>query len=197
MPKAVRTLDGLIILLVIVVAVFLVAVLRPVNGTDHDKTQCMNNVRQLAGLLFVASKHPPHAGPELLLYFVTKGTLDPARGEHLEILFCPGDPKESLDRAGGPDAYRDLDLAKGGAGGLTSYAGRALGDPACAVPGGDAPPVVLLCDDGADHHGGRGIVVGLSSGAAKWRDRADHYDGAEIVLGPGSGIEELRCLRAE
>jgi hypothetical protein len=59
---------------------------------------------------------------------------------------------------------------------------------------------VLICDDSEDHHGGKGIVVGLSDGTAKWRGKVDFYgldEETPLPVGAGSPVEELVCLRAE
>jgi hypothetical protein len=81
---------------------------------------------------------------------------------------------------------------------LTSYAVRDCREPACRASFVGSDPVVLLCDDSDDHHEG-GFVVGLSSGAARWRSKVDWglSEDAAVHVGPDSPVEELRCLRAE
>lgn len=165
-----------------------------------NKVECLNHVRSLTALLEVTgSAYPPHGGPELLVYLVKKGELR-AEERWLGYLFCPGDGRENLANAGGPAAYSALDLNQGLHGHLTSYAGRDLNDHTCATGRGASESVVLLCDDSEDHHDGLGVVVGLSGGAAKWRDKVRDYalgpDDA-LEIGPRSAVKELQCLRGE
>ncbi len=170
---------------------------------ERDKLLCLNNLRNLAGLIEMTGamrgRYPMLSGPNLLLYFVVKQEIDPRSEKRLETLFCPGDAKESLKKAGGREAYQSIDLKTGGHGHLTSYAGRDQRDlKSAAKPGGRE--VVLVIDDSDDHHGGRGFVVGLIGGAARWYDKVDRWKlvrDAKVVVGPDSNVEELRPLRAE
>ena len=75
-----------------------------VGSFEATKTECMNNVRNLAALLTTMREFPTkHGGVNLLLWLVNKGDLE---GEdNLKILFCPGDTHESLEDAGGVEAY--------------------------------------------------------------------------------------------
>lgn len=175
---------------------------RPRLGFEAAKTACMNHVKNLVGHLevaaMVASDYPEYAGPNLVLYLVAQGDLKGERG--IGMLFCPGDEKESLATAGGTKAYRDLDLDRRGEyGHLTSYAGRDQFDPACRATRRGQRLVVLVCDDSEDHHGGKGVVVGLTGGAVKWRSKVDWGvpDATVVEVGPETHVEELRCLRAE
>ena len=166
---------------------------------QRNKVDCMNNVRQLTSLLEITSRrYPRHSGPNLLLYLVKKGDL---QGEDpIKLLFCPGDKNESFRRTGGVRAYRDIDLRKRGEyGSLTSYAGRDQLNANCITRKGAARAVVLVCDDSEDHHENRGMVVGLTGGAVKWRDKVRDYGigGKRITVGEGSIVEELKCLRAD
>jgi len=55
-------------------------------------------------------------------------------------------------------------------------------------------------DDNEVHHGGEGIVVGWSNGAAEFRSNTDHDKRKRdepLVIGKDSRVEELRCLRAD
>ncbi len=185
----------------LIVAAGIVVVLTPPVCYESPKTDCMNNVKQLVGLLEVSAgpTYPSHRGPNLLLYLVRKGEL--VGEDSLKLLFCPGDRNEDLHKAGGLAAYTDLDLSKAGAyGHLTSYAGRDQLDPACAAERRSLPPKVLICDDSDDHHFGKGFVVGLTGGAVKWRQTVDDYglkEGTRVTVGEGSIVEELRCLRTD
>jgi hypothetical protein len=173
----------------------------PMQFRAH-KVQCMNNAKNLAGMLEAAAAgrdYPKLRGPNLVLYFAAKGYLKTE--DNLSLLFCPGDKRESLAAAGGPEAYADIDLKKQGEyDHLTSYAGRDQLDAKNAAHPGSATVSVLVCDDSEDHHAGRGFVVGLTGGAARWRDKVDNWGldpATNVVVGEGSVVEELRCLRAE
>jgi len=188
-----------LVCLAVVFAVFVMLI--PRGPPTHLPVDCLNNVRNLVGLLEVGGgpTYPAYRGPNLLLYLVKKGDLVDA--DALATLFCPGDRNEDLHKAGGLAAYENLDLAQAGAHGhLTSYAGRDQLDPACAAERRSLPPKVLLCDDSADHHDGKGFVVGLTGGAVKWRHKVDDYgldEDTAVAVGEGSIIEELRCLRTD
>jgi len=168
-------------------------------GFEAMKTECMSNMRNIVGLLEFGPKYPVKSGPNLILYLVKKGEID--GWDRLNILFCPGDRKESLRMAGGVEAYRDLDLARRGEyGHLTSYAGRDQLDEKNAARKGSPKTQVLVCDDSEDHHGGLGFVVGLTGGAAKWRDKVGAWNldpKTHVTVGEDSVVEELRCLRSE
>ena len=194
-------IEILVVVTIIGVLAGLVVVLIPRGQFEASKTDCMNNVRQIVGLLEITqtSRYPKQSGPNLIIYLVKKGEL---QGEDsIKLLFCPGDEKEDLDMAGGVEVYNDIDLKKRGEyGGLTSYAGRDQLDAACAAKKGALKPVVLVCDDSVDHHGGRGIVVGLTGGSVKWRDKVHDYELRRtdpLVVGKDSKVEELTCMRSE
>jgi prepilin-type N-terminal cleavage/methylation domain-containing protein len=161
------------------------------------RMECTQHVQQLAGLLEASDRYPDAAGANLLLYLVRKGQV--AGKDALGALFCPGDARESLALAGGEQAYEGLDLARREHGHLTSYAGRDQSDPERRAKKG-AMAVVLLADDSEDHHFGEGVVVGLSGGGARWRDKVDDYGmskDAPLLVGPGSSEPELACLRSD
>jgi len=198
--------DGFTLIEVLVVIAILatlagfVALMIPGVQGKATKLQCQDQVRNLVGLLESANaqRYPEHGGPNLLLYLVVKGQV---RGQDaLNTLFCPGDLNESLKDAGGVEAYDKLDLKLREYGHLTSYAAREQRDPKKRARKGAMPPQVLICDDSEDHHGGKGIVIGLTGGAAKWRDKVDDYEldlKAPLIIGEGSPVEELVCLSAE
>lgn len=167
---------------------------------ENHKVVCQSHVAELMRLLESSgSRYPQHDGPNLLMYLVDKGDLQ--GDDALESLFCPGDLEETLEQAGGEAGYKGLELNKTGAfGHLTSYAARAQRDKACRAKRGMPRPAVLIADDSEDHHDGRGIIVGLTGGSAKFRDKYDAYEldaDKELVVGEGSSVEELRCLRVD
>ena len=199
--KGFTLIEILVVVTIIGVLAGLVVVLIPKGQFEAQKTECMNNVKNMVGLLETtgSSGYPKYSGPNLLLYLVKRGELE---GEDsLGLLFCPGDEAESLEQAGGVDAYKDLDLKKRGEyDHLTSYAGRDQLNAACAAKKGSTKPVVLVCDDDEGHHDGKGFIVGLTGGAVKWRHKVDDYDidvKTPVQVGEGSPVEELQCLRAE
>jgi prepilin-type N-terminal cleavage/methylation domain-containing protein len=194
-------IELLVVIAILATLAGLTTVLISKGNEKRDQLQCTDQVRKLASLIESAqtTRYPQQGGANLILYLVTTG--DVAGKDALEMLFCPGDLEESLRQAGGPEAYRELDPSRRGEHGhLTSYAGRDLLDPACRARKGRVPAVVLLADDSEDHHGGKGIVVGLTGGAAVWRDKVDDYElrkDVALTVGEASEIEELRCLRVD
>jgi len=199
--KGFTLIEILVVVTIIGVLAGLVVVLIPKGKEATIKVQCQHNITQMVGLLEVGSQmqYPEYSGPNLLLYLVNKGDLE---GEdNLKMLFCPGDQNESLKKIGGEKAYKDIDLNKRGEyGAYTSYACRDQRNGKCAAKMGASKPVVLVCDDSEDHHFGKGFVVGLTGGAAKWRDKVDDWGlniKTSVVVGESSEIPELKCLRVE
>jgi prepilin-type N-terminal cleavage/methylation domain-containing protein len=196
--KGFTLIEILVVVTIIGVLAGLVVVLIPKGQFEANKTECINNVKQIVGLLVAADKYPEYSGPNLLLYFVNKGEI--ARdADNLKIFFCPGDTG-GWSGSGGIDAYKDLDLSKRDYDKLTSYAGRDQTNKQCAVRKGDAASHVLLCDEDEAYHSKKGLVVGLTAGGAKWRDKVDFYSKSietDVAVGEGSEIPELVCLRKE
>ncbi|MHC4932249.1 MAG: type II secretion system protein [Planctomycetota bacterium] len=198
--KGFTLIEILVVVTIIGVLAGLVVVLIPKGQFEAKKTECMSNVRGIVSLLTATGglRFPEHGGSNLILYLVKKGDIE---GEdNLKTLFCPGDMEESYDKAGGAEAFKDLDLKKKGEyDHLTSYAGRDQLRKNCAAKKG-GKTVVLVCDDSEDHHDAKGLVVGLSNGAAKYREKVDDYGvdaGTPIQVGEGSAVEELDCLKAD
>lgn len=193
-------IEVLVVITIIATLAGLVSILIP-RGTERANIEvCRQHVGQLVGLLEVAdtTRYPNHSGPNLLLWLVARGQI--AGRDMLENLFCPGDMEESFKDVG-EEAYKDLDLAKSGAyGHLTSYAARDQKDKKKRAKRGSIPPVVLVADDSEDHHNKKGIVIGLTGGVAKWRDKLDDYGLSKdhpLTVGADSSIEELACLTAD
>ena len=166
-----------------------------------NRVECTSNVRRLVAVIESVSvtRYPNRGGPNLLLYAMQRAEREDDGA--LRILFCPGDVGETLRAAGGAAAYRDLDLSRRDTyDSLTSYAAYDFPRSGCDVKRGTAQKVALIADDSADHHDGRGFVVGYTGGTARWRDKVADWkiDAAEEVeIGPGSAVPELRCLAAE
>ncbi len=199
MRRAFTLIEILVVLTIIATLGGLVSTLVTTSTGQAHRMECSHNVRQLVGLLeFTGSRrYPAASGPALLHYLVLRGEL--AGDDALQLLFCPGDFEESLEQAGGEVGV--MAIAKGEAfAHATSYAGRALTESGCRASPSANRAVVLLSDDSDDHHHGKGIVVGLTGGTVRWRDKIDAYklgrDDA-ITIGSSSTVEELRCLRSE
>ena len=198
--KGFTLIEILVVVTIIGVLAGLVVVLIPKGQFEAQKAECMNNVRQMVGVLEpMGTSYPKFSGPNLILYLVKKGEF---QGEdNIKLLFCPADETDSFEGAGGLDAFKDLDLKKRGEyDHLTSYAGRDQLNAACAAKKGSAKSVVLICDDSEDHHDGKGFIVGLTGGAVKWRDKVDDWGmdiDASVQIGEGSSVAELECLRAD
>ncbi len=192
--KGFTLIEILVVIAILGVLAGLVVPLITTGQHEQNKLACINNVRNIVGLLEGQVRYPTDGGPALILYLVKKGQIQGEDG--LGTLFCPGDVHESLAQAGGVDVYNDLG---GDLGRLTSYAGRAMAVEGCRLSKG-GPGAVLVCDDSEDHHDNRGYVVGLTGGAAKWRDKVDQWNlsrSAPVAPGETSPVEELRCLAAE
>jgi prepilin-type N-terminal cleavage/methylation domain-containing protein len=191
----------LVVITIIATIAGLVAVLIPKALEMQARQKCIDNLRNITGLLAgtESRRYPEHAGPNLILYLVKKGDL--TGRDSLESLFCPGDHEESFKQAGGEAAYEGLDLKrKGEYGHLTSYAGRDQTRADTAARRGSMRAVVLVADDSEDHHFNKGVCVGLTGGTARWRDKVEYYelDGdTPLIVGEGSEVEELTCLRTD
>jgi len=198
--RAFTLIEILVVLTIIATLAGMISALVISARQKSNRTECLHNVRQLVGMLETtgASRYPKLAGPALILSLVQRGEIQGR--DQLDLLFCPGDPHESLRDAGGEAAYEGLRAETGGLAHLTSYAARAMTDPACIVSKSPSRSVVLIADDSEDHHDGKGIVVGLTGGVAKFRDKVDDYGLARdtpLAVGSESDREELRCLRAD
>jgi len=202
--KGFTLIEILVVVTIIGVLAGLVVVLIPKSQFEQAKLGCTNNVRNLVGLLqqtaTANSKYPNESGPNMLLYYVVRRDgLDPDSEDRLNLLFCPADAQEDLDKAGGKEAFKKLDLSKRDYGALTSYAVNDQENGSCAVkPTG--PDKVLLADDDEEHHDRKGFVVGLTNGTAKWWDKYEKWEisvDTKIEVGEASEREEFQCLRAE
>jgi prepilin-type N-terminal cleavage/methylation domain-containing protein len=197
--KGFTLIEILVVVTIIGVLAGLVVVLIPKSQETADKTVCIRNQSQLAGMLIIADdKAWQLSGPNILLYFVKKQDIV---GENLKLLFCPGDKiNETLEKAGGEDAYKNLDLQAHQYGHLTSYAGRDQSSLACAVKKGNTNPEVLFCDDSEDHHNNKGFVCAYNDGRARFVDKVDDWNmdiTTSVAIGEGSPVKILQCLRAE
>ena len=198
--KGFTLIEILVVVTIIGVLAGLVVVLIPKGQFEAKKTECMNNVRNLCALLTTGKDIPTkYGGANLMLYLVKHGDL-PGE-ENLKLLFCPADKIDTWDGTGGKKAYGDsLDIKVNGEHDhLTSYAGRDQTNKKCRT-GGTGEPVALVCDDSEDHHDAKGLVIGFTGGAVKFRHKFDDWEidvKTSVQIGEGSGIEELECMRAD
>lgn len=195
--RGMTLIELLVVMSILAVIGGTVVVLIPKVWFARDKAGCIDNVRQIVSLLETGRStfaERRECGCELLLSLAARGELRGAAP--LKKLFCPGDEAE---RFPGAERYASLVLdgrAENAA--LTSYAGRDTRHPAWQAARGRSDVVVLIADDSDDHHGGRGIVVGLTGGAAQWRDKVDDYrlpPDAPLLPGAAADVEELAYLR--
>jgi len=194
--KGFTLIEILVVVTIIGVLAGLVVVLIPKGQFEAQKTQCMNNVRNLTQLMVAAPNYPPYSGANLALYWVNKR--DIVGEDKLKGLFCPGDTVDTWVLSGGVDAYKDIDLSKNDYDKLTSYAGRAMTDRNCAAKKGEMETKILICDDKQQNHNNKGFVVGLNDGATKWRDKVDDWKldlTTDVEIGEGSVVPELQCMR--
>ena len=197
--KGFTLIEILVVVTIIGVLAGLVVVLIPKSQEKAQQLECINNQRNIVGMLVTADdKAWQYSGPNLILYFVKKGDIVES---NLKILFCPGDQAtETLERAGGPEAYKNLDLKTQQYEHLTSYAGRDQSNSQCAVKKGNTTPSVMTCDDSEDHHNKKGFVCGFNDGSARFLDKVDDWDldlTTVVVPGEGSIVPALVCLRSE
>jgi len=194
--KGFTLIEILVVVTIIGVLAGLVVVLIPKGQFEAQKTQCMNNVRNLTQLMVAAPNYPPYSGANLALYWVNKR--DIVGEDKLKGLFCPGDTVDTWVLSGGVDAYKDIDLSKNDYDKLTSYAGRAMTDRNCAAKKGEMESRILFCDDKQGNHNDKGFVVGFNDASVKWRDKVDDWKlsiTTVVEIGEGSVVEELQCMR--
>jgi len=195
--KGFTLIEILVVVTIIGVLAGLVVVLIPRGQQEQIKIECTNNQKQFVGLLQLADKAYDFAGPNMILYFVKKEDI---KGENLSVLFCPGDPRDSFEGAGGVDAYKDLDLKAHQYDHLTSYAGRDQENKDCRAAKATSDPLIMTCDDSEDHHDKKGFVCGYNDGRVTFKNKVDHWDmdmSVVVEVGEGSRVKELECLRAE
>jgi prepilin-type N-terminal cleavage/methylation domain-containing protein len=197
--KGFTLIEILVVVTIIGVLAGLVVVLIPKSQEKMQIAECQDHQRQICALLIIADdKAWQMSGPNIPLYFVKKADIT---GSNLRLLFCPGDVQnENLEKAGGEEAYKNLDLKSQQYDHLTSYAGRDQANTACAVKKGTTSPEVMLCDDSEDHHNKKGFVCGYNDGSAKWLDKVDDWNmdlAAVVTIGDGSQVAVLKCLRSE
>lgn len=181
------------ILVVLAILAALMAMVSPtlVQGTAaKNKVVCMNNLRQVGGLLAAAAvdgKAKRHPGAGYLVQFR-------ARGQVLEgdeaVFLCPNDP--AFDATGKPGfsaRYEGVDLDRVPED-LCSYVVRDW--KRCPLPA-DSPrkEPVAACP----RHAG-GVAVLYHDGTVKFLDREALGLGPKdpIVLGPGSPCADLRVF---
>jgi hypothetical protein len=152
-------------------------------------TKSIDNLRTLllydVGAGVRVEKHVPrYGGKRWFLRLVATNLLSRSDPKQLELLFSPGDPLRSLEKAGGPKAYERVTLAAlddpaFDPSALTSYVGprldvKARVPPTTASPDGD-PIVADLSIPG-------GVILGFPGGKVRW------FDAEELGLPPDQPI---------
>ena len=193
-------IEILVVIAIIATLAGMTAMLVGPGRESQHRVQCMNSLRNLAGLIENVSPNgiPNYSGARLVLYLVQRGELQGR--DALNELFCPGDLEESLEQLGGPDAYADLDL-KGSDDydAFTSYAGADQSNPQYRLSSAGKMQA-MLADDSEDHHGDKGFLIAFTGGTVKWRDKVDDYGlsfDKPVAVGEGSIVEELRCFKTD
>jgi prepilin-type N-terminal cleavage/methylation domain-containing protein len=197
--KGFTLIEILVVVTIIGVLAGLVVVLIPRSQEKAQILECTSNQRNIVGMLVADDgKAWQMSGPNIALYFVKKGAIS---GSNLKLLFCPGDAQnENLDKAGGEEAYKNLDVKTQQYDHLTSYAGRDQTRSDCVVKQGTTTPEIMLCDDSEDHHNKKGFVCGYQDGSVRWIDKVDDWNmdlSAVVTVGEGSPVKALQCLRAD
>ena len=166
--------EFLIVLAVIAAVLALLLTLLPLDHLVDPRTvECLNRVRNLAGIAVVAQSNTPNTpntpkdgkqAGAFLREMLRSGLVE---GEqNWELLRCPAEQS----------------------GAKVSYVSRDLDDKACAAA---SKPFIVIADDSLDHHE-TGLIVGYSDGAAKFREYPP-----DTVVGRESKVAELRCLRKD
>jgi prepilin-type N-terminal cleavage/methylation domain-containing protein len=195
--KGFTLIEILVVVTIIGVLAGLVVVLIPKSQERAQILECTNNQKGFVGFIITASDTDVwrKSGPNMILQFINKGDLT---AEQYKTLFCPGDVVEGLDKAGGAEAYKNLDMKNHEYDNLTSYAGRDQDNAKCAVKAGQGR-IIITCDDSEDHHNKKGFVCGYSDGSVEFREKDKLGVSLDTVVSPGEGsaVKELECLRVE
>ena len=194
--KGFTLIEILVVVTIIGVLAGLVVVLIPKSQENAQRLECINNQRGWCGMLVQADSDAwRRSGPNLILQFVNKGDITP---DQFKTYFCPGDLVEGLDKVGGADAYKNLDMKNHEYDNLTSYACRDQDNGKCIAKPGQGRTIITT-DDSEDHHNKKGFVCGYSDGSAEWRDKEKLGVTLETVVSPGEGsaAKDLECLRQE
>jgi len=202
--KGFTLIEILVVVTIIGVLASLVIVLIPKTQRQAQITESTSNVKGIVQSLEAegVSRYggdKEYSGVRLILWLTKKDI----KGEALKTLFSPADPDETLERAGGPDAYKTLNLD--GTDDLSmysSYAGRNLKGTGCGVVKGSPEPKVLVCDDSDNHYGnmGLGFVVGYTGGSVIFKDKSEKYSisyDEQVTIGESSKVDELKCMKAD
>lgn len=194
--KGFTLIEILVVVTIIGVLAGLVVVLIPRSQEKAQILECTNNQKGFAGFIIAADADAwRRSGPNLILQFINKGDLT---AEQFKTLFCPGDVVEGLDKAGGADAYKNLDMKSHEYDNLTSYAGRDQDNAKCAVKAGQGR-TIIVCDDSEDHHNKKGFVCGYTDGSVEFREKDKLGVSIDTIVNPGEGsaVKELECLKGE
>lgn len=178
-------IEILVVMSIIVVLVSMVVVVVPMIQEKAKQTKSTDNVRSMIQMYLgagagVSKPWPAFNGKNFVLWLVATNKISKESTEQLSILFSPGDPGRNLDSVG-RKAFEPVTLEALRSEGntdflnLTSYAGRRNKDKGHQLTSSELEKsALIICDDddGALHHS-KGLVMGYSSGAAKFADWSD------------------------
>lgn len=205
-------IEILVVMGIISVLVSMVVFVVPMIQERTRRTKSSDNVQQLLKYYIadgagVAKAWPQFNGKNFVLYLVAFGKIDRRDDKQLQALFSPGDTKYGWE-AVGLKAYTGLtrdsirtenqEYLK-----LTSYAGRRNAtDGHRLTPDELSKGAMCICDDddGPLHHPD-GLVIGYTSGQAKFVEWADldmsppaDKDNPENTLGDQSPNADLKHM---
>ena len=206
-------IEILVVMGIISVLVSMVVFFVPMIQERARRTKSVDNVSGmlkffLADGLGVSKPWPAYNGKNFTLWLVAANKIDRRDDKQLQVLFSPGDQYYTFDKADGVKGFASLtlellrtentDLIK-----LTSYAGRRNKEKEHLLSSSElSKGAIVLCDDddGPLHHKD-GLVIGYSSGQARfveWSDLgmgppADEKD-PQGLLGDNSPNEDLKHM---
>lgn len=178
-------IEILVVMGIISVLVSMVVFFVPMIQERARRAKSADNVKGLlqfflADGLGVSKPWPAYNGKNFTLWLVAANKIDRRDDKQLQILFSPGDQWHTWDKAGGIKSYETLSLEalrtenseflK-----LTSYAGRRNKEKEHLLTSSElSKGAIVLCDDddGPLHHKD-GLVVGYSSGQARFVEWSD------------------------
>lgn len=208
-------IEILVVMGIISVLVSMVVFVVPMIQENTRRTKSSDNVAQMIKYYIadgagVSKPWPAYNGKNFVLWLVAAGKIDKRDDKQLQALFSPGDTNYSWEGVG-IKAYAGLtreslrsensELWK-----LTSYAGRRNAtDGHKLTPDELSKGALCICDDddGALHHP-KGLVIGYTSGAAKfvpWDELEmsppAESDNPENTLGDQSPNPDLKHMSSQ
>jgi prepilin-type N-terminal cleavage/methylation domain-containing protein len=206
-------IEILVVMGIISVLVSMVVVVVPIIQEKAKRTKSTDNVRSMilmyiSGDAGLARPWPKFNGKNFVLWLVATNKIDRGNRQNLEVLFSPGDGKYTLEPLSDKD-YEPVTLAALRAEGhddfrrLTSYAGRRNKESGHELTSEElSKGALIICDDddGPLHHSA-GMVLGFSSGTARFMEWSDldmskpaDTKNPEGILGDNSPNENLKHM---